>query len=230
MNNHCDFISWNINEKLMVAVGVFLRLQTYFGTTSRGPKAGLFCGTDWLKLVDHGVDATARDFMGNEIWINNKPQTIQDVYNEDILLNQVPYWSEDLTSYEFSVEEDFCAENPTSLAATSGLQIFRPATPDERELNYGVSICPSAFNNADAIDTLPPVPAGGNAVVLVGADGKPFAKGTSLSTTIPKSATLLHEAMHVLFGINFLSDKEKCESPLFCSSISSALMLVSHTN
>ncbi|TGO62800.1 hypothetical protein BCON_0017g00410 [Botryotinia convoluta] len=189
---------------------VFLRLQTYFGTTSGGKKAGLFCGTDWLKLVERGVDAIARDFMGNEIWIKDKPQTIKDVYNEDILINQVPFWSEDLTSYEFSVEEDFCSDDPTAKAATSGLQIFRPAaTSGDRELNYGVSLCPFAFDDKDALDTLPPVPAGGNAVVLVGADGKQFGKGTSLTTTLPKSATLFHEAMHVLYGVKFLSDKEK---------------------
>ncbi|KAF7949076.1 hypothetical protein EAE96_008248 [Botrytis aclada] len=194
----------------------FSQLQSYFGTPPGGAKAGLFCGSDWLKPVEGGLDAVARDIMGNQIWIGDKPRTINDVYHEYIDPNDVPFWSEDPKGYEFTAAGEFCSENPTTKAATSGLKAVSPGGDDDLDNLFGVTLCPLSFDATDALDTLPPVPVDDNAAALVGVDGKEFKVGTSLSDALPKSATLFHETLHFLYADRFLAGREEKYSMMEC--------------
>lgn len=130
------------------------------------------------------------------------PRTIQDIYGKDIKPGQVPFWSPDLNGYDFATPDNgntYCSNNPTSKGATSDLKGEAAANSDLA----GVTLCPLAFASTDSLDNLPTSSDG-----LVDVDGLPLARGTSLAKVMPKSATLLHEAVHVIEGPRFLSTDE----------------------
>ncbi|ESZ89826.1 hypothetical protein SBOR_9790 [Sclerotinia borealis F-4128] len=109
------------------------KLKDLFESNSERPKAGLFCSSQWLKLVSGGTDAVAYDFTGKQIFIDGKPQTVGEVYDEFIKPGQVPFWSEDLKGYDFSPakNDDFCSKNPDTKGYTEDLNGYSPDSDDD---------------------------------------------------------------------------------------------------
>jgi hypothetical protein len=173
----------------------------------------LFCGSEWLEPVPLGRKATVRDINGNEVFVGNKPKTIGDAFGSALKSNLMPFWSEDLKSYEFTTARNgdkYCSSNPTSKGATSEMGYSQPIAP-----LFAVTLCPFAFTDTDSLDTLPPPLVKGDPPP-VDIDGKPFAARTSLEKVLPKCATLLHEIIHVIKGGDFLgANEEKCELKFF---------------
>lgn len=180
------------------------------------------------------MDAVARDVTGNQIWVfekegetkrQDKPLTMADAHGEEILSGEVPFWSEDLHAYAFSPPGDLCSSYPDFKAVTTIMKNL--ATDAGKGAGpTAVTLCSFAFDAKDSLDILPPAPVGGNVVVLRDINSAPFAKGTSLGNALPKSSTIFHEYMHVVYNVEFLGganspEPEKCK-------LSSLITYLSH--
>lgn len=181
------------------------------GTVARKP--GLYCDSTWPIQETNGVHATARDIDGKPIWIDGEPQSISKLYGEVIKAGQLPFWSELMKCYEFEAPENagqYCANNPESKGATSdgryttGLNAY---DSKDRPALAIVSLCPHAFSDPKDLAKLPE-----NEQDMKDYEGKAVEKGTPLSSVLPQSSTLLHEAFHVTQGGLMKSEDEKCKS------------------
>lgn len=176
---------------------------------------GLFCDTTWMHEVA-GTD-TARDDEGNEIYINNVPQTINKLYAERLGNGNVPFWADLMKAYEFGPADEgpaFCTNNEGTKGATSSLTGWGGN-------KVAVSLCPLAFDGEDGkdLEVLPP----SDTTDLVDATGEAFADGTPLFRVTPKSATLYHEAFHAVFEGDFLGGSEEiCTSSCFLRRVPSS--------
>lgn len=172
----------------------------------------LHCHSRFL-VEEHPAD-TARDFNGKDIVDKNKnPVPIKDLPKYKTELRKFPemkpWWPDavpDLNGYYFDDEGgDFC-DDPEHMGATAKIQRMRQlprgsAAPVTNDRRASMIICPQAFDNTVAPDS------------YIAANRKIKANTrVSLHEVVPKSATLLHESMHAIFGETMLSGKaEQCE-------------------
>lgn len=176
---------------------------------------GLFCDTTWMQPV--ASTDTARDIEGNEIYINDIPQTINKLYAKRLGNGNIPFWSDLLKAYEFGPATEgpaFCTNHEGTKGATSSLT-------GSGGNKVAVSLCPLAFEGEDGkdLEVLPPT----DATDLVDATGRAFADGTPLFSVTPKSATLYHEAFHAVFEGGFLGGTEEiCMSSSFLRRVLSS--------
>lgn len=166
----------------------------------------MFCGSDFL--IHQGEDSPAQDFNADVILDNNgNIVTIADVpgYAEALAENitSEAWWSGDLTpvnGYYFSpTGGDYCDGAGLGLTALIK-EINEPTRPNGIE---SLIICRSSFTNGQ-----PDNYRDGDALIQA---------GTNLARVVPKSATLLHEVFHVLFGAGptgFLQGDELCRCSL----------------
>lgn len=171
-------------------------------------KPGLFRDSTWVVQVEGGALAVVRDSTGEEMWEGTTPVTVQQTFGKKIEAKQLPFWSSYLNAYEFASSADgeqYCANNADAKGATADLHLpTKPSSPI-----VAVTLCPYAFTAPDAIELLPNADAD-----LLDLDGVAFREGTYLHKVLPKSATLLHEAFHVVRGNRFLFSGEICKSRL----------------
>ncbi|KAI2471680.1 hypothetical protein F4781DRAFT_90224 [Annulohypoxylon bovei var. microspora] len=185
------------------------RVQEFFSfeEIQSGPSAGqpiyplngdryLFCGSNFL--IHQSEDTQALDWQANEIIDDDgNPVTIVDVpgYAEalDADADNDAWWSGDLTpvnGYYFSTTGgEYCDTNNLGLtAAIQELEADITGQPTVRKQIESIIICDHSFTN-DRPDSY----SAGDALIVA---------GTNLATVVPKSATLLHEAFHLLFGVD----------------------------
>ena len=171
----------------------------------------LFCDSDWL--IEEDPEAQAYDFEGNPVVDSDGDITAINAipaYISQLTGNNVPWWSGSFTSpsvYGYTFAPTLNAGgNYCQLGTNSGytLKILR-YNDGEYE---GTIICPSAFTNAQPANY-----AAGIGMITTGLTG------TTLEVVVPQSATLLHEAMHNVFGAGragFLQgNAEQCTSMSF---------------
>ncbi|KAK8080202.1 hypothetical protein PG997_008020 [Apiospora hydei] len=159
----------------------------------------LFCHSTFL--ASHEPEDPALDYEANVI-LNGKGEEIpiREVSTYKKRLDEdemnVPWWAGDLTNlngYYFTEHGyDYC--DGDALGATAGAGGRAEKAPEV----YSIIICPYSFDDnqnqapnsyKEANDRLVP--------------------GKNLADAVPKSATLLHEAFHAIFGGHFLDgDKE----------------------
>lgn len=171
----------------------------------------LFCGSDFV--VQQAEDTPARDWegniiydgQGNELTIGNMPGYNEEIVKEE---NNKVWWSGDYTpinAYYFSAKgANFCSGALLGLTTT----IIQVDQNLQQQTIESVVICGSAFTNGQ-----PNTYRDGVALIEEGT--------TTLQTVLPKSATLLHETFHVIFGAGeagFLEDtNEFCRWSIYNS-------------
>ncbi|KAI1474618.1 hypothetical protein F4774DRAFT_429661 [Daldinia eschscholtzii] len=159
----------------------------------------LFCGSDFLEAKKK--DTVARDWKDNEIKDDKgKAVTIADVTAYANALKADPnnkaWWSGDHTpvkGYYFSTTGGkYCGPATKNLGLTAAIQELEADPSGQPTLRKPVEIvvlCEESFTNTKQPDSY-----------RIG-DAK-IKAGTNLADVVPKSATLLHEAFHVLFGVD----------------------------
>ncbi|ROV99111.1 hypothetical protein VMCG_06598 [Cytospora schulzeri] len=196
--------------------GMFKELQKQFNTISdffggHPPdwmkiKPSLYCDSTWAVKEAQGVQATVRDYTGKEIWEGGAPVTVKQAFGKDLRSGLVPFWCSDINAYDFASSkngEQYCTNNKETKGATSSLNV-----PYKENLHIAVvTLCPYAFTSMDAIASLP-FPSSVAKEDLKDHNGNNLKTGTSLEVVLPKSATLLHEAFHVLNEGVFATTKE----------------------
>ncbi|KAL7943681.1 hypothetical protein V8C42DRAFT_358930 [Trichoderma barbatum] len=162
----------------------------------------LFCGSNFL--VEQSPDAAALDWQA---------KNILDSDNDVVPINKVPiyadalaqdkankiWWSGDRTpinGYYFSpTDGDYCdvlsgpnkdIKNLGLTAEITELEVDSNGQAMRRRSIESVVFCPETFTNGKP-DTF-------------GAANASIAEETNLADVVPKSATLMHEAFHVVFG------------------------------
>lgn len=184
-----EFFSFTIHE------GDALAGQPYYPLND---DRYLFCGSDFL--AEQATNTPAQDWLakdlvdgdGNVVNIEAVPG-----YAEALAENRdsAAWWSGDLTEingYYFSNTGGFYCDMGRTLGLTAvigELEADITGNPTVRKRVESVVICPYCFaaNN--------PSPNS----FRIGSNG--IASGTNLPDVLPKSATLLHEAFHVVFGV-----------------------------
>ncbi|KFY91794.1 hypothetical protein V500_04460 [Pseudogymnoascus sp. VKM F-4518 (FW-2643)] len=178
-------------------IGQFQRLKDFFdfrliNGVPMYPLNGnryLFCDSNFL--IHQAEDTPAQDWNAQDILDSNgNIVTIADVpgYAEALAENitSEAWWSGDLTAvngYYFSpTGGDYCDGGGLGLTAEI-TELNQPTRPNGIE---SVIICGSSFTNGQ-----PDSYRDGDALIVT---------GTNLAKVVPKSATLLHEALHVLNG------------------------------
>lgn len=169
----------------------------------------LHCDSSFLVEKDANNDE-ARDNQGNTIEVDQEVLRIADIesYKDDLQGGNVPWWSGEHTTingYYFTKTDSggrYC-NKATNYGLTTVVKALRPgpnnAQPTDKVEYNSVIICPSAFTRTD-------VP------VSYDAASTAITARTSLQRWVPKSATLLHEAFHVLYGAGWLQgDDEFCK-------------------
>jgi len=171
----------------------------------------LFCDSTFLAL--YPWTAPALDYEANEIRDrdgNNVPIEAIPGYSEKI--GEDPdneaWWSGDLTSlngYFFDVlGGEFCAHRERNeqgvlldppLGVTASIEPLRrgpdgTAVPGDPSQIAGVIVCPYAFEDPKRPDSYREA-------------NQLLAQGTNLARAVPKSATLVHELLHVFMGDSF---------------------------
>lgn len=206
------------------------RVQEFFSfaEVEDGPSAGqpiyplngdryLFCGSDFL--VHQTADTQALDWEAKDIVDDDgNPVAIADVPGYAEALGEDPdndaWWSGDLTDvngYYFSTTGgEYCdGDNLGLTAVIQELEADITGQPTVRKQIESVILCDHSFTN-----DRPESYKAGDAMI---------SKGTNLATVVPRSATLLHEAFHLLFGVDdgsnpgsptgFLEGDEICRWP-----------------
>ncbi|KAI0837650.1 hypothetical protein F5Y06DRAFT_270974 [Hypoxylon sp. FL0890] len=161
----------------------------------------LFCGSDFL--VHQTEDTPALDWEANEILDDEgNPVSIVDVPNYAKALGDDPdneaWWSGDLTlvnGYYFTATGgEYCDSDNLGLTAKiDELEADVTGQPTKRKPIEFVILCDHSFTNTERPDSYKV----GNAAIVA---------GTNLATVVPKSATFLHEAFHLIFGVEAESD------------------------
>lgn len=174
----------------------------------------IFCDSTWL--IEQTQDDTAKDYQGNGIIDKNGNLVpIESIPGYKTAIgtkagNKI-WWSGQyapFNGYYFSpTGADYCS-NPKSLGLTSFISELevntKTGTLKGRRQVEDIIICPSSFTTS-APDSF----TAGDALISA---------GTGLDTVLPKSATLLHESFHNLFGTTgqygFLQVGEECGCPV----------------
>lgn len=160
----------------------------------------LFCGSDWA--VEKAATAVAQDYLGNNI---------KDTEGNDVTIGEVTsyakalqspgtsaWWAGDHTApnnvygYYFDTQGGAYCTPPEHMGLTSFLEELVPVAgggqPSKRNRKVTtVIICGNAFNDPDHKESYQ-------------AANTAITEGSSLADAVPRSATLLHEAFHVIFG------------------------------
>ncbi|KAM6476473.1 hypothetical protein HDV62DRAFT_247359 [Trichoderma sp. SZMC 28011] len=156
----------------------------------------IFCDSTWL--IEQTQDDTAKDYQGNGIIDKNGNLVpIESIPGYKTAIgtkagNKI-WWSGQyapFNGYYFSpTGADYCS-NPKSLGLTSFISELevntKTGTLKGRRQVEDIIICPSSFTTS-----APNSFTAGDALISA---------GTGLDTVLPKSATLLHESFHNLFG------------------------------
>ncbi|PNP55969.1 hypothetical protein THARTR1_03906 [Trichoderma harzianum] len=156
----------------------------------------IFCDSTWL--IEQTQDDTAKDYHGNGIIDKNGNLVpIESIPNYKTSIgtkagNKI-WWSGQyapFNGYYFSpTGRDYCSD-PESLGLTSFIQELEVNTKTGALKGHrnveNIIICPQCFTSPN-----PDSFAAGNALISA---------GTGLDVVLPKSATLLHESFHNLFG------------------------------
>ncbi|KAI1358578.1 hypothetical protein F5Y08DRAFT_350636 [Xylaria arbuscula] len=158
-------------------------------------KTLLFCNSDFLVQKDANKDE-ARDYQGKIIKKDDKDVLINQIAAyADVLGGNIPWWSgqyTDVNGYYFTSPKSggkYCASEALGLTATL-MELTNDGVTIPGQQVQTIVICPYAFNT--------PLPRSySDAVAMIDV-------GSSLATVVPRSATLLHEAFHVVFGTGML--------------------------
>jgi hypothetical protein len=169
----------------------------------------LFCDSDFV--VEQAEDTPARDWQANVIHdAEGNEATIANVYAEALASGKA-WWSGDYTPvngyYFSSVGGEYC-ENHVGLAFTADIKINVNGNPDKIT---SVVLCGSSLT-ADK----PASYKAGDAMIV---------EGKNLADVVPRSATLFHEAFHVVFGGEFLDKDEDCKWPIYNTGDSRVFIL-----
>lgn len=170
----------------------------FYNMSPVNDKTNFWLHCDSTFLSEHQTTDAAWDLNGKEMH-NSKNELIliQDVdeYKLQVSGKEKPWWPTNITDLNgYYFDEDgghFCSA--TNLGVTASIRRIerRPngstlAPKDERIAS--IIICPSAFSNPRAPNNYRDA---SNNIVL---------PGKSLGDCLPKSATLLHETFHAIFG------------------------------
>lgn len=154
----------------------------------------LFCDSTFLVRKDNS-DA-AQDYEGDIIEIDDNPVPISDVpaYQEQLAAGDVPWWSGDRTDVNgyYIIGSDsggnYCSgDNFGQTAVLQALEVVNGSPTPLQNQKTTVVLCPRAFTTSDHPETYER-----SIEILRG--------GVSLQSVVPRSATFLHEALHVLHG------------------------------
>ncbi|KAI1807190.1 hypothetical protein F4811DRAFT_567043 [Daldinia bambusicola] len=201
----------NVKTKVKKIIDNLRKVHDFFNVNkvTRGPAKGdpiygsnknryLFCGSDFLE--EERGDSVARDWQDKEIMDSKgNPVTIEKVpgYKKALKADPgiKPWWSggiKEPKGYYFSTTgKNYCNKNTKNLALTAAIKVFTGTPPGLTRMRRTVDmivLCGESFTN-----TISP-----NSYNLGNAKTTP---GTSLADVLPKSATLLHEAFHLIFGV-----------------------------
>jgi hypothetical protein len=172
----------------------------------------LFCDSTFLAL--HQPTDPASDYKGEPILDGNgDPVPIQDVAEYQRRLdedpNNEPWWSGDLTDlngyYFTEYGGNYCYED--DLGVTAGIEPLGTGEADPEITS--VILCPYSFD-------------GGQRPASYQDANNLLRAGTNLADAVPKSATLLHEAFHAIFGGIFLGGVEERYDIATCLNLASA--------
>jgi hypothetical protein len=186
-------------------------------------KTLLFCDSTFL---DQKAETDqAQDYEGNGITLDGKEVPISIAYKTTLKKGNIPWWAGTYTTangYYFTPKGyggNYCdTQINQGLTASLVLYIAGANGKPKKQTEYATMVlCPQSFDK-------PNTPAswteGSNQIT----------PGVSLQTALPKSATLLHEAFHLVHGVNFLQDGEFCKlSPSRSSSPSFLSVSFSYT-
>ncbi|KAK8122175.1 hypothetical protein PG984_010845 [Apiospora sp. TS-2023a] len=159
------------------------------------------------------------DYQGKDILDQNgNPIRIMDIPKYDERLagdpDNKPWWSGELTalnSYYFTEHGgNYC--HTDELGLTAKMEPFRAGANGQAEAVgeiAGVILCPYSFEGSSKPDSYKEA---SNRLVV----------GQNLADAIPKSATLLHEAFHALFGVEFLAGDAERYDIAACLSLANS--------
>lgn len=159
----------------------------------------MFCDSEWLvqqEATDQAFDAQNQPVVDNNG--NAVPIDGIDTYASQLGANDVPWWSGAFTNppaygYAFAPTDNnggnYCLDKDHA-GLTAKIVGHSSTNPNVPVLNGAMIICPSAFDSSQPANL-----AAGVAKILSGAPAS-----TTIQQALPRSFTLLHEAMHVIFG------------------------------
>jgi hypothetical protein len=171
----------------------------------------LFCNSDYLVQYDASTEPALDEHCG-EIFVDGNPITINqvDAYATYLRDGAVPWWAGEHTNmcgFYFTAPDSggkYCAKKG-QWGETSALTFLLPnpdfTQPQVKDEVNNVVICPASFERKDIPESY--------------RDGSDLIKSKEgLKKWVPRSATLLHEAFHVVHGSNFLAGEEEvCKLP-----------------
>ncbi|RWA13178.1 hypothetical protein EKO27_g1887 [Xylaria grammica] len=180
----------------------------------------LFCHSEFLSLQEPSWPALdylaqeIRDQDDNQVPIMNIPDYAARLGEDP---NNRPWWSGELTTlngYYFSdTGASYCYD--TELGLTAAIQPLRRGVDGQAENANPIAsiiLCPYSFDGSPRADSYR------DANNLIHA-------GTNLADAVPKSATLLHEGFHAIFGAGdegFLEDTEELYDIAACINVVSS--------
>jgi hypothetical protein len=204
-------------------LGIWYQVEIFLnggGTPKKSPLPWLFCDSTFLTPKD--PTHQAQDIEGKRMTAPDlTPIVIGNEYRTQLTGGKRPFWSEDMHTYVFEPPgqgDAYCA----SVAGDGGVAVTIDTVhneldpTDETKTRTAVTLCPLAFTDPNAQDTLRSLP---------------ITARTRLQAVQPKSLTLLHEIFHALFSETYFdsSDDEDCKpSSAWDSAILTWTVLTEH--